>query len=195
MTRVIVRGNRASQREPFHAVRFYKDVDALSPVVADFIARGLAQAQPAVIIATPLHCAAIEKQLIDRGVDLMGLKEQGVVTLLDAASTMSQFMVDGMPDPTRFRETIAPVIEKAAGERTDAVVRAYGEMVDLLWKAGQTAAAMRLENLWNSLSSTHAFSLLCGYAIGNCYHDTAIDDICSRHSHVMSASGDAALIA
>jgi len=53
-------------------------------------------------------------------------------------------------------------------------------------EGGQTVAACRLETLWNTLANTHAFSLLCGYAIGNLYKDAAVDEICSHHSHVVS---------
>ena len=178
----------------FHAVRFYKDIDSLSRVVGDFIAKGLANAQPAVVIATPLHRAEIVKRLIDKGIDVSGLREQGALALLDAEGTMTEFMRNGMPDATLFRQAIVPVIESAAGRRDTSVVYAYGEMVDVLWKAGQTLAATRLEILWNSLQSTHPFSLLCGYAMGSFYKDAAIDEICSHHSHVMSLSGDASLI-
>ena len=86
------------------------------------------------------------------------------------------------------------VSDVTAGRRAGAVVHAYGEMVDVLWKAGQTPAAIRLEILWNSLRSRYTFSLLCGYAVGSFYKDAAVDEICSHHSHVMSLSGDASLI-
>ncbi len=36
-----------------------------------------------------------------------------------------------------------------------AIVRAYGEMVDLLWKDGNVDGAVQLEALWNELG-THA---------------------------------------
>jgi hypothetical protein len=185
---------RESTIEDFHAVRFYRDVDSLSRVVGDFLAKGLANGQPAVIIATPLHRAEIVRRLIDSAIDVARLQEECALSLFDAEETLAEFMRDGMPDPTLFRQTIVPMIETAATGRDGAVIHAYGEMVDVLWKAGQTLAATRLEILWNSLRSTHAFSLLCGYAMGNFYKDAAIDEICSHHSHVMSLSGEASLI-
>jgi hypothetical protein len=60
-------------------------------------------------------------------------------------------------------------------------------MVDVLWKDGQTAAAIRLETLWNQLAQTHSFALLCGYSMGNFYKDAAArEDICHQHTHVLS---------
>ena len=47
-----------------------------------------------------------------------------------------------------------------------------------------SAAAIKLEMLWNHLANTHDFSLLCGYAMGNFYKDATIDDVCRHHTHV-----------
>jgi hypothetical protein len=63
-------------------------------------------------------------------------------------------------------------------------------MVDVLWKGGQTAAAIRLEMLWNQLAQTHAFSLLCGYSMGHFYKDASRSDIRRQHTHVISDSGE-----
>jgi hypothetical protein len=43
-------------------------------------------------------------------------------------------------------------------ESPESLCHAYGEMVDVLWKAGQDAAAIRVELLWNTLATTHDFS-------------------------------------
>lgn len=110
----------------------------------------------------------------------------------DAGETLASFMVEGMPDPLRFRNRLIPMIEQASRGRAKCVIRAYGEMVDVLWKDGQTAAAIRLETLWNQLAQTHAFSLLCGYSIGNFYKGASRDDICKQHTHVVSDHGSAA---
>jgi MEDS: MEthanogen/methylotroph, DcmR Sensory domain len=177
----------------FHAVRFYKDRDCLSRMVADFIGDGLASGEPAIVIATPEHRALIVRDLRAMALDVEALQQNGDLFLLDAAETLAAFMVDGAPDPALFMETIAPVIEQACRGRKNCVVRAYGEMVDVLWKAGQTVAATRLEMLWNNLAASHAFSLLCGYAMGNFYKGAAVDEICSHHSHVVSDSGQAVL--
>ena len=178
----------------FHAVRFYKDADSLSRIVAEFLADGLTCGQPAIVIATPAHIIAIEQRLRERAIDVDRLKKRGELVPLDADETLAEFMVDGMPDPGRFRRAITPVIEAASQRQKDGTVRAYGEMVDVLWKAGQSVAAIRLETLWNALAHTHAFSLLCGYAMGNFYKDAAVEDICSQHSHVVSELGRLAVL-
>jgi hypothetical protein len=162
--------------------------------VANFLAEGLTAGQPAIVIATSVHRAGIAAHLAKQSIDSTQLQATGMLTMLDADETLAQFMVDGVPDQSRFRGALVPVIEAACGGRPDVTVRAYGEMVDVLWKAGQTVAACRLEALWNTLANSHAFSLLCGYAMGNVYKDAAVDEICSHHSHVVSSTGDAAVV-
>jgi hypothetical protein len=149
---------------------------------------------PAIVIATPAHREAIVTQLQARSFDVHRLQENGDLILLDADDMLSMFMVDGMPDADRFQTAMVAVIEQACHGRRDCVIRAYGEMVDVLWRAGQTVAAVRLETLWNQLAQTHAFSLLCGYSMGNFYKDAAQEEICSHHSHIVSEHGHAATV-
>jgi hypothetical protein len=178
----------------FHAVRFYKDAESLCRIVGNFLAEGVASAQPAIVIATPAHRAGITEFLAGKSIDTVALERNGALLILDAEETLSQFMVDGMPDPALFRAAMIPTIEKACGGRKDCVVRAYGEMVDVLWKAGQTVAATRLEMLWNDLARSQSFSLLCGYAMGSFYKDAAVEEVCRQHSHVISETGEAVYV-
>jgi hypothetical protein len=184
-------GPMAAAGGHFHAVRFYENAEALSRIVAGFVADGFNASQPAIVIATPPHRAAIEARLRERGLDVDSLTRDGALHVVDAKAMLEEFMVEGMPDAARFKRAIVPVIEKACAGRKPCVVRAYGEMVDVLWKADQTVAATRLETLWNVLANSHTFSLLCGYAMGSIYKNAAVEEICGHHSHVISTSGDA----
>ena len=65
-------------------------------------------------------------------------------------------------------------------------VRVYGEMVALLWAAGDTDAAIALEGLWNELAETHEFALLCAYpmsAFKNAAGAAAFEQVCGTHTH------------
>ena len=176
----------------FHAVRFYDTPESLCRIVAEFLGEGLVTGQPALVIATPEHGAGIVAELRARHFDTDEMQASGDLLVLDAREVMSTFMEDGRPDPARFHQSVPAAIAKVCAGRTDCTVRAYGEMVDLLWKDGLTTAAVRLEMLWNQLARTHDFSLLCGYSMGNFYKDAAVEDICGQHSHVVSAEGVAA---
>ena len=180
-------GSRRDTSGHFHAVRFYENKTSLCRTVADFLGEGFTLGDPALVIATPFHRDALLRELRSRSFDPAHLENEGQLLLLDARTVLAGFMVDGMPDAARFKATVGPTIERACGGRKDCTVRAYGEMVDVLWQDGFTAAAIRLEMLWNQLAMTHDFSLLCGYAMGSFYKDAGMRDVCDQHSDVVPA--------
>jgi hypothetical protein len=114
--------------------------------------------------------------------------------MLDAATVLEQFTIDGMPGERRFDHTVTPLIDQIADGHDGCVLRAYGEMVDLLWQAGQKAAAVKLEMLWNELAQRRSFSLLCGYAASQCSEETAIEEIFRQHTHLLSDGGATELV-
>jgi PAS domain S-box-containing protein len=182
-------GWRGRSRPPHaeHRVQFYDDESFLSAAVTDFIANGLEGGEPVVVIATEAHRQAFRAALGSMGVEVEGAEASGALTLCDARSTLDTFMVGGMPDWDRFRLHVGSVLEKSL-QRADATrVRAYGEMVDLLWREGNAQAAIRLEELWNDLAGLKPFSLLCAYVMGNFFreaHAGDLEQICAAHAHV-----------
>jgi hypothetical protein len=184
----------AAHEGHFHAVQFYQDDATLTGIVADFIASGLASGDPAIIIATAEHSAAIQSELRQRSIDVDDLKRLGDLVVLDARETLQAFMVDGMPDAGTFNYVLGELLRQICGSRPSCVVRAYGEMVNVLWRDGLEAAAIRLETLWNELANTHDFKLLCGYSMGNFYKGAAIEAIKGQHSHLVSDTGTTATL-
>jgi MEDS: MEthanogen/methylotroph, DcmR Sensory domain len=180
---------RASHNGHFHAVRFYESTESLCRIVAHFLNEGLLANQPGLVIATPEHRAGIEEALRAQNVDVAAHLAAGDLLLLDAEEVLATFMVDGMPDGKSFQATGIEVIQRAGRGRKDCTVRAYGEMVDVLWKQGQTVAAVLLEMFWNKLATTQDFSLLCGYAMGSFYKGTQQQSICGQHTHIVGDDG------
>lgn len=178
----------------FHGVQFYNDPDALCRIVGGFVGEGLEQGALALLIATPDHGARIDASLRGRGIDVDDLRRQGCLVTLDAYETLKLVMADGMPNSVAFRRVIHSALAHIRRGREHRTVRAYGEMVDLLWKDGLEAAAIRLETLWNQLGTTRDFNLLCGYSMGNFYKGAAIEGIHAQHSHLIAGNGDAAVI-
>ncbi|AHG87870.1 PAS sensor protein [Gemmatirosa kalamazoonensis] len=172
-----------------HAVQFYERDDFLARVVSDFVSDGLAAGEPALIIATAAHRAAITRALAATH-DVDALQRRGDLRLLDAQAMLDTFMEGGVPDPARFREVVGAAIARLAHGRPRAVVRAYGEMVDVLWGEENVHGALRLEALWNELASTHHFTLLCAYAMarfGDAAQAEAFAELCAAHDHVVPA--------
>jgi len=173
----------------FHAVRFYDSEVSLCRIVAGFLKEGLTSGQPAVVIATLEHSQGIVAELRARDVEVKALQSAGDLIVLDAAETMAKFMVDGVPNREKFRATIEPVLDRARRGQPENVIRAYGEMVDVLWKEGRDIAAIQLEMLWNQLGRSARFSLMCGYAMGNFYKDASVQEVCRQHTHVVASDG------
>jgi hypothetical protein len=168
-----------------HAVQFYGNEESLFTTVAGFLGDGLVSHEPAIIIATPAHGAAIERHLCARMIDCNQARRSGDLVILDAEEMLDQFMIGDAPDPELFEETVGLIVQQMLDGRGRIVVRAYGEMVDVLWKQGRTESAIKLEILWNKLALKYRFALLCGYAMGNFYKQAKqLDDICAQHTHV-----------
>ena len=173
-----------------HVVQFYEDDARLAVVVAEFLASGMAAGEPLVVIATPEHWRAFRRGLEERGFDVAVATSRGQITLLDAAETLSQLMEGPTPDWERFREVVDGVLRRAASAGGGRRVRAYGEMVDLLWRQGDARTALRLEEMWNQLQVAHGFSLLCAYVMGNFYTQAAdLQHVCASHTHVLRTTG------
>jgi hypothetical protein len=172
-----------------HAVKFYEDDEALGRTVAEFLAPGLRAGQPAIVIATPEHRRLIGIELEQRKLDVRQLEADGGLQLLDADEILARFMAGNEPDPDRFHATVDGLIDRACNGRLPCPLRAYGEMVDLLWKRANADGAIRLEMLWNRVATHAEFSLLCGYAVGNFYKEIAFgptfQTVCDHHNHVM----------
>src|SRR5688572_13466575 len=172
-----------------HAVQFYGDESELFKTISSFLIEGLVAFQPAIVIATPDHTEAVLTELAAGHIDVAKARQLGDLVILDADETLSTFMVKGTPDPDLFRHHVGAVMEQAIRGRVRTPVRAYGEMVDVLWKKGNSDAAIKLEVLWNELAGAYSFSLLCGYAIGNFYKQTSgIEDVMQQHTHVIGSS-------
>lgn len=180
--------NRGPVYDHHHAVQFYGDDESLFTTVAGFLSQGFVDGHPAIVIATEAHRAAILQHLRGRLIDVEKAQKMGSLIILDAQQTLDLFMLDGAPDEERFENSVGKLIGDVLAAGEDRVmIRAYGEMVDVLWKHGNPDAAIRLEILWNRLAQRHGFALLCGYSMGNFYKQTAgFEAICREHTHVVA---------
>lgn len=178
---------------PEHVVQFYETDAFLLDALKDYIGAALRTGDAGIVVATQAHRAGLEEHLRREGLDVDGARARGRYVALDAAETLGRFMVDGAPDATRFEEVIGGAIARASqGCR----VRLFGEMVALLAIAGNYAAAVRLEEMWNDLHRKNPFTLMCAYPL-ECLSDGALSavlgDVCAQHAHVFPAESYMAL--
>jgi hypothetical protein len=131
-----------------HAVQLYEDDDFLTAILARVVGDGLEAGDAVVVIATERHRQALEAQLVANGVEVEAASDAERYVALDAADTLASFIVDGAPDPAASRRSSA-VLDRAANATVHGRIRAFGEMVALLWADGKRDAALALEELWN----------------------------------------------
>jgi len=169
-----------------HVVQFYGHEEELADRVAGYLLGALQADGATVVIATPAHRRAFEERLTRAGVDLAAAARSGAYRALDAAQTVRALMSDGKLDRGAFDRVIGTLIaDVGQGKRP---VRAYGEMVALLWDAGLVNDAVRLEEMWDSLGLSHTFSLFCGYpasAMTGDGHLEAFAEVCRLHGSVV----------
>jgi CheY-like chemotaxis protein len=180
--RLLARPNRE------HLVQFYEDDEDLIDTLEHFLGAGLASGEPIVVIATEEHRRRLVHRLGSPKVE--AAVGSGRALLLDARETLARFLVNGMPDPHRFHRMIDDLMTQVTGGRP-ARVRAFGEMVDLLWRDGARTAAICLEELWNEAAAVHSFSLLCAYVMATFVKGASDPDraaVCRSHTHVLSAA-------
>ena len=157
-----------------HAVHFYARDDVLLTRLTQYVLEGVHRDETVLVIATEQHRKA-----------LRGRVGAQVFRELDAADTLAQFMdggLAGLPDPQRFDAVVGTLVRDLVAV---APHRAYGEMVALLWAAGNGEATLQLEQLWNGLQAEIDFSLLCAYALTNPLDGAPQDSICDLHTHVL----------
>jgi hypothetical protein len=169
-----------------HFVQFYETDEFLLNSLGGYVGEGLAAGDACIVVATKAHRDALDGRLKAQGLDVAAAIREGQYISLDALETLSRFMVDGQPEPGRFAEVIQNVLARAAinGRR----VRAFGEMVALLWAEDNQQGAIRLEELWNDLQKTHAFKLFCAYPMNGFSGEEffePLSNVCTAHSRVI----------
>jgi hypothetical protein len=152
-----------------HEAGFYSDDTVFLENFMQFIEAALKAGSAAVVIATESHRNSLLARLQAHGSDIAAAIEQGRYIPLDAAETLSTFMVNGLPDRTRFLKAAGDLIVVAAmaAKGEHARVAACGECAPLLWAQGNAEAAIRVEDLWNEIAKTYNVDILCGYPLGS----------------------------
>lgn len=169
-----------------HVVQIYESDDALLSLLEDFVVGGIVAENAVIIIATKEHLQALEQRLRSYGLDVDGLYASGQYITLDGHETLSEFMVNGLPDYDLFTETVNRILGRV--RFTGRKVRAFGEMVALLWEQGNRQGMMQLEQFWNHLFEKEAFPLLCAYPRHKFAEngDITLKDVCKAHHHLVT---------
>lgn len=171
-----------------HVVQLYGTDDRLlTRNVGRFLSEGLRRGDGILIIASPEHRTSLTRALREEAGYSTAVLE-GRLVFLDAAATLARFMVERSPDPELFHSVIGDAVRRVRSRAVHTGVRAYGEMVGLLWQAGEHTAAARLEALWDELLKQSDMCLFCAYPIDVFspeFDAASLDPLLCSHSHLL----------
>ena len=175
-----------------HIVQLFDTVDSLANVVSAFLKEGWDAGDYLLVAAKPGHWSRTADRLERRGCPVAQAIRSGRLSVLDAATTLARITRFGAADRQLFLEHIGGLVGRLVAE-SQASVRIYGEMVELLAEEGDLRGAQRLERLWNELGERQPFSLLCGYSAAH-FADPqslpALHAICGTHTRVQKNTSD-----
>lgn len=168
-----------------HIVQVCPNKTSQAEAVAHYIKDGLLNDEAVVVFAGAVLRKAVISKMDALGFDVQTFKNKHQILFFDAEFLLSAFLVDGVLEEQAFQEHIGIPIRTA--QLQFGKVRAFGGMMDVLWKNGQYDTAMQLEDFWNDLSQKQEFSLLCSYSLDsldtNAY-DESLEWICKCHKHL-----------
>jgi signal transduction histidine kinase/ActR/RegA family two-component response regulator len=170
---------------PGHQAQFYDAVADILQTAGEFLVEGLRVGEPILVIATGVSREALSQWIAAEGFDSVMLEQTGMITMVDAEEVRALLASRGL-DEALFQRHFGALVEERVHRSPHGRVRVYGEVADLLWQAGETDAAVWLEEMWNQIPP-HTFSLLCGYA-ARCFDNEAdMRRVCAPHTHVLPA--------
>ena len=175
-------------------MQFYKaDEPLLNRNVGRFLWDGLLRGDALLVIATAERRESLSTHLVRLGADVPLLRRRRQFALLDANETLRAFVVSGVPDWNRFEVTISHALETLEPRGEDAGICAYGELVGVLWQAGEYDAAILVEEFWNRLLHRSGITLFCGYPIdvfADEFQAERLHAVRHAHTHMISAGAD-----
>jgi len=171
-----------------HVLQIYDNDKTFLDSLEGFVGSGIIAGDGIIIFATPEHIIALEDRLIKQGFNIDELTASGTYISLNAQETLNSFMRDNWPDPDLFFKLVNNLLKRM--QRHSGKVRAFDEMVALLWAQGFTGATMQLESLWNQLHKREEFSLFCAYPKMGFSGDKAssLKTICAAHHKIIDGS-------
>ncbi|MFP5418337.1 MAG: MEDS domain-containing protein [Gammaproteobacteria bacterium] len=166
-----------------HSVQIYSDAQSFLDALEGFASGGLRAGEGVIVIGSEAHRQALERKLARRGYNLEQAKLANRYVAIDAQSTLAEFMVGGRVDRARFDACMTELLVRvgANGRR----IRAFGEMVALLWEQGNPAATIELETLWNDFCARMELCLFCAYPRNAFSDENGVQTICSHHSRII----------
>lgn len=181
-----------------HFAQFHRDTeeqdrrrDTLTESALVFVEAGLRRGDSVVVIARAAQRDRLFERLAAGVFRPQSLRDPGQLSVLDAEQFTADVAAGGLPQWAPFRNALAPVLSRR--QPSGRPTRVYSEIANALWQAGNTAAAIQVEDFWNALAVTYPFSLYCGYTMDTqSEHSYAapLEELGRTHSDILGTPDD-----
>lgn len=163
--------------------------DRPSQPLLRFLLEGAARGDAIVLLGEGAANDSIEAASSGLGIDLAALRQAGRWHRADAAALVASATGVGGVNLDMVEAALRQVLARAGqgGRR----VRAYGELVSVLWTSGRRDEAVALEQRWERLLAEAPVELFCGYAIALTDDDftlTEVEALLALHGAVEPAA-------
>ena len=171
-----------------HVIQVYENDTVFLDTLAGFVGGGIHAGECVIVIATQNHLQSLYFRLASYALSVQELIEDDRYIPLDAEKILDQFMVGGWPDEELFNITISAIVERGTCRKRR--IRAFGEMVALLWGRGDSGATVQLEHLWNKYCEQNKLTLFCAYPKVGFTNDinNSMQTLCACHSKIINGS-------
>ena len=167
-----------------HVVQVYENDAIFIDTLTGFVESAIRSNENAIVIATDRHLTALESTLESRGHKIETLIAENRFIPVSAEEMLHEFFINGTMDESRFVKVISGLLQHARGNQKK--VRAFGEMVAILWAQGNKEATLQLEHFWNKLAKQDPFLVYCAYSKEILTGDEKT--VCNCHTRVISGS-------
>lgn len=171
-----------------HVVQIYENDKVFLDALAGFVGGGINSGECVIVIATTSHIKALNDRLCGYGIHIGTLIDDDRYIPVDAEDVLAKFMENGWPVEELFMQTVSDLIQRGVNKKRR--VRAFGEMVALLWAQGLNGATVHLEHLWNKFCAQHKFPPFCAYPKTGFTQDItdSIKHICGCHTKMIDGT-------
>lgn len=179
-----------SPARPAHIVQICDSDEVLVDGAAYFAAEGLEGGEAVILTGTQEHMHGIRRALRSRGVSAEACERRGQLVFTDAEEAVRHVLEGGEPDRARFEALAASVMEPLVADRRWAGLRWWGEMSNVFHKLGLRTAVLRDEEIGDGICRKYGLRLMCSFQCDRfdpASYDGCLQDVCSRHSHVIPA--------
>jgi hypothetical protein len=172
---------------PTHAIALCGDGTFRERAIARFVNESVAVGDGVLVITTPPCWDAVRAVLEAGGVDVAGALAASRVIVLDATAMLDRILDSGSLCADVLEREVKPALVRLRAASGSEVVRAFGDVANLLWARGEHGLALAIERAWHELLGREQVTLLCAYdadPLDPSHDAAALLSLCRSHGHV-----------